>query len=149
MIYKLNWVEYMMKLRLLRNRFHDLFTTGQLYLNDDYFCFTLEDKMREKEGVAIDKWKVYGQTAIPRGIYKVVFQNSPKFGVDSLALLKVPGFSHIYIHSGNTHEDTEGCIIVGYRITRDGVIVPGTTRPALRDLKKALKGHKEISIQVI
>jgi hypothetical protein len=92
---------------------------------------------------------VDGKTAIPRGIYKVVFQNSPKFGPDTLTLLKVPGFTHIRIHSGNTHEDTEGCIIIGYRITRDGIIVPGTTRPALRDLKKALKGQKEISIQVI
>jgi hypothetical protein len=137
------------KLRLLRNRFKENYTTGQLYLGEDYFCFTLEDCVREKEGVAVEKWKVYGQTAIPRGIYKVVFQNSPKFGPDTLTLLKVPGFTHIRIHSGNTHEDTEGCIIVGYRITRDGVIVPGTTRPALRDLKKALKGHKEVTIQVI
>jgi hypothetical protein len=137
------------KLRLLRNRFKENYTTGQLYLGEDYFCFTLEDCVREKEGVAVEKWKVDGKTAIPRGIYKVVFQNSPKFGPDTLTLLKVPGFTHIRIHSGNTHEDTEGCIIVGYRITRDGVIVPGTTRPALRDLKKHLKGHKNVTIQVL
>ena len=68
-----------MKLRLLRNRFKEEYTTGQLYLGEDFFCFTLEDCVREKEGVAIEKWKMQGKTAIPRGIYKVVFQNSPKF----------------------------------------------------------------------
>jgi hypothetical protein len=137
------------KLRLLRNRFKENYTTGQLYLGEDFFCFTLEDCVREKEGVAVEKWKVYGETAIPRGIYKVVLKDSPKFGPDSLALLKVPGFTHIYIHSGNTHADTEGCILVGYRISSDGVIIPGTTRPALRDLKKVLKDCKDITVQVI
>ena len=138
-----------MKLRLLRNRFKEEYATGQLYLGEDFFCFTLEDKVREKDGVPVEKWKIGGVTAIPRGIYKVVFQNSPKFGPDTLTLLKVPGFTGIRIHSGNTHEDTEGCIIVGYRINSRGIIVPGTTRPALRDLKKALKGIKDMSIQVI
>ena len=75
----------MMKLLLLRTRFHNGWTGGQLYINDEYFCFTLEDQMREPENrlggerIAVEKWKVYGETAIPRGIYKMVFANSPTF----------------------------------------------------------------------
>ena len=144
-----------MKLLLLRTRFHDGWCGGQLYINDDYFCFSLEDQVREPENrlggerVAVEKWKVYGETAIPRGIYNVVFANSPKFGPDTISLLKVEGFEGIRIHAGNSAKDTEGCIIVGYRITSNGIIVPGTTRPALRDLKLRLKEQKDMTIQII
>ena len=144
-----------MKLLLLRTRFHDGWCGGQLYINDDYFCFSLEDQVREPENrlggerVAVEKWKVYGETAIPRGIYNVVFANSPKFGPDTITLLKVEGFEGIRIHAGNSAKDTEGCIIVGYRITRGGIIVPGTTRPALRDLKLRLKGQEDISMEIL
>lgn len=139
----------MMKLKLLRNRFNKEWTGGQLYIDDEFFCFTLEDEIREQDGVPVEKWKVKGETAIPRGIYDVVFQNSPRFGPDTLTLLKVPGFTHIRIHAGNTEKDTEGCILVGYRLTDNGIIVPGTTRSALRDLKRQLKEADKITIQVI
>ena len=138
-----------MKLLLYRTRLHNGWTGGQLYINDEFLCFTLEDQVREKDGVPVEKWKVYGETAIPRGTYEVVLQTSPKFGPDTITLLKVEGFEGIRIHAGNSAKDTEGCIIVGYRIGSGGVIVPGTTRPALRDLKKALKGQNEITIQVL
>lgn len=139
-----------MKLKLLRNRFHKDYTVGQLYIDDEFFCFTLEDEVREKDGEPVEKWKVKAETAIPRGIYDVVFQDSPKFGPDTLTLLKVPGFSHIRIHSGNTAKDTEGCIIVGYRVNSKGVIIPGTTRPALADLKKKVKAATEkVTIQIV
>jgi len=144
------------KLKLLRNRFNPEWTTGQLYVNDEFFCFTLEDEVREpygwskEDGVPIEQWKVKGETAIPRGIYSVVFENSPHFGPDTLTLKNVPGFSHIRIHAGNTEKDTDGCILVGYRITDNGVIVPGTTRPALADLKALLKpAFRDITIQII
>src|SRR3990167_3026729 len=139
-----------MKLLLYRTRLHNGWTGGQLYINDEFLCFTLEDQVRERQGVPVEKWKIYGETAIPRGIYKVVLQTSPKFGPDTITLLKVEGFEGIRIHAGNSAKDTEGCIIVGYRITRGGIIVPGTTRPALRDLKLRLKqASGTLSIQVI
>lgn len=137
---------FKLELTLLRNRFKEDYTAGQLYIDGVYFCFTLEDKVREQDGVPIEKWKIYGQTAIPQGIYEVFLDDSPKFGPQTLTLKDVPGFSKIRIHSGNTSVDTEGCIIVGYRLNNNGVIVPGTTKKALLDLKKLVTLPCKISI---
>src|SRR3990167_7141948 len=117
-----------MLLKLLRNRFTEDYTTGQLYIDDQYFCFTLEDKDREQKGVAVEKWKIKHETAIPRGIYDVGFEDSPRFGPDTLTIYNVPGFTEVRIHSGNTSSDTSGCVLVGYRLSEKGVIIPGSTR---------------------
>ena len=148
-----------MKLKLLRNRFNELFTTGQLYLDDQFFCFSLEDKVREPQsrlsdsggehGVAVEKWKIDHETAIPRGVYKVGFEHSKRFGPDTLTLYDVPGFTDIRIHSGNTAADTSGCILVGYKLSKEGLIIPGSTRGCLADLKVNLKSHSDIKIQVL
>ncbi len=128
-----------MNIKILRARKLPTRTIGQLYIDDEFFCFTLEDVVREVAGQPVAKWKVYGETAIPSGRYGVTFVNSPKFGAGTLAVEKVPGFEGIRIHSGNTEADTEGCIIVGYKLTTTNLIQPGSTRTALRDLKEKVK----------
>lgn len=133
-----------LELILQRTRFRDTITTGQLYADGAYFCFTLEDKVRPA-----GEPKVHGETAIPIGIYKVVLENSPKFGVDTPTLLNVPGFQYIRIHAGNTEADTEGCIIVGYKVREDGIIVPGSTRPCVADLKKLIKEAAGTQIRIM
>ena len=57
--------------------------------------------------------KVYGETCIPYGTYKVVINKSPKFKRLMPRLLDVPHFDGILIHSGNTEKDSAGCIILG------------------------------------
>lgn len=57
--------------------------------------------------------KIYGQTAIPYGTYRVTIVDSPKFGRRVPLLHGVKGFSAIEIHAGNTPEDTHGCILPG------------------------------------
>jgi hypothetical protein len=94
-----------MKLKLLREKSSDDTTIGKLYIENEFFCYTLEDKVRDK--------KVYGETAIPIGTYKVVITWSPRFKRQLPLLVDVPGFDGIRIHPGNTHKDTEGCILVG------------------------------------
>lgn len=126
-------------LTLYRVRFLENRTVGQLYLDGEFQCFTLEDKVREVPGQAVEKWKVKGETAIPQGSYRIALERSLKFGPDTITLRNVPGFSYIRIHSGNTEADTEGCILVGYKLHPSGVIIPGTTRPALADLKAVVK----------
>lgn len=139
-----------MELLLKRTRFRDKITTGQLYLNGEFLMFTLEDKVREKPGVPVQSWKVNGETAIPTGIYRVELENSPKFGPDTPTLRNVPGFSYIRIHAGNTEKDTEGCIIVGYKVREDGIIIPGTSKPALNDLKAMIRrANEEVTIKIV
>lgn len=88
-------------------------TIGTLSINGAFECYTLEDKAREVEGEPVEKWKIKGKTAIPRGRYPVEITPSPKFGRPMPQIMGVPGFEGIRIHSGNTAEDTEGCILVG------------------------------------
>ena len=138
-----------MELILKRTRFRDTITTGQLYVDGAYFCFTLEDKVREIPGEPVQKWKVQNETAIPQGLYTVGLEDSPHFGPETLTIFKVPGFTGIRIHAGNTQADTDGCIIVGYKIRDDGVIIPGTTKPAVSDLKQVVRKAENCTIRIM
>lgn len=141
-----------MEITVFRVRFHETRTVGQLYIDGSLFCFTLEDKVREVKGKPVEEWKVQDETAIPEGKYRVVLENSSKFGPDTITLRNVPGFTSIRIHAGNTEHHTEGCIILGYRLNDDGTIKFGTTRPAVRDLKekikKALQGGRKVHLTI-
>ena len=138
-----------MELILKRTRFRDYITTGQLYVDGAYFCFTLEDKVREVPNQPVETWKVWGETAVPSGLYMITLEDSPRFGPETITLNNVPGFSKIRIHAGNTQMDTEGCIIVGYRVRDDGIIVPGTTRPAVADLKRLVKSANKTTLRIL
>lgn len=122
-----------MKLRLVRNKRSSCFTEGKLYLNGKYFCDTIEDRVRP-----IGE-KVFGQTAIPEGCYEMVVNNSARFKKLMPLLLDVPNFKGIRIHSGNTADDSEGCILVGVKVD-DGVI--GQSRQTFRTLMEELDKHK-------
>ena len=60
-----------------------------------------------------DEKKVYSESAIPYGTYKIIYNWSPKFGRNLPRLLNVPHFEGILIHPGNTAADSAGCILVG------------------------------------
>ena len=93
-----------MELTLQRIAKDKSYTLGELSIDGEKFCHTLEPRWREPEAR-----KVAGKTAIPAGRYPVVITLSPKFKL----LLHVPGFTGIRIHAGNTAKDTKGCILVG------------------------------------
>ena len=130
-----------MELLLTRLRYEKTHTNGQLYVNGDFFCFTLEDVVREVDGKPVAEWKVQNETAIPQGRYKVTLEDSPRFGPETISLNQVPGFSKIRIHAGNTDKDTEGCILLGYKLSSVGIIQYGTTRPAVLDLKQLIRAR--------
>ena len=100
-------------LLLTRTHFAETFTIGSLYIDEKWICYTLEDKVREVEGHPVSEWKVFGQTAIPRGIYPVKITFSNHFQKDLPELKGVEGFEGVRIHTGNSDKDTEGCILVG------------------------------------
>lgn len=87
-------------------------TLGKLYINNEFFCDTIEDKYRD---LSKEK-KVYGETCIPFGTYKVIINMSPKYGRLMPRLLDVPHFEGILIHNAGSRKDateyTEGCILL-------------------------------------
>jgi len=109
---------------------HDEETTlGLLYLRGEFVAYTLEDTYREK--------KIKGETRIPAGEYVVGFRVSdPPSGLTKkyrerkalkgifthhLEVKNVPGFDYIYIHIGNDHGDTDGCILMANGISANTV----------------------------
>lgn len=127
-----------MELRVKRNPSHNEATLGSLLAEGLFVCYTLEDRIREVPGEPVSSWKVPGKTAIPAGRYRVEFENSGKFGPNTLTLRDVPGFSYIRIHSGNRSEDTEGCLLVGSGLSGD-TLAGGTSIPALATVKLGVK----------
>lgn len=119
-----------MELRLERFLIGEKATIGRLLIDGEKFCYTLEDQIRPK-GV-----KVYGQTAIPEGRYQVTMTWSPRFKLVLPLVNDVPGFEGIRIHSGNTADDTEGCILVGYNLAGDHI---NSSRLALAGLIERLR----------
>lgn len=107
-----------MKIEVKRIFKGEEYTIGKMYVNGEYFCDTLEDKVRdiEKEG------KVYSKTAIPSGEYKVIVKQSPKFGRMLPRLVDVPHFEGILIHRGNTAKDSAGCILIGENLFKGKVV---------------------------
>jgi hypothetical protein len=101
-----------MKLKLVRDRFTEKSTEGNLYIDGQFECYTLEDKDRKIEDAGCSA-KVYGETCIPRGTYYVTIDWSPHFNRNMPHVNDVPCFEGIRIHVGNRPEDTEGCILVG------------------------------------
>ena len=93
------------------------YTIGKMYINGEYFCDTLEDTDRGLTQIMtlseIKEVKEYGRTAIPAGRYPIAYTYSNRFKKHLPLLLNVPAFEGVRIHSGNTHNDTEGCILLG------------------------------------
>ena len=102
-----------MKLTLERVKLGEDYTVGKLSADGKFICYTLEDKVREEDGISVDKWKVYAKTAIPKGTYSVSITMSNRFKTRLPLLADVPGFTGVRIHTGNSSKDTEGCILVG------------------------------------
>lgn len=148
-----------MKLLLKRIALRDTYTIGKLYIDNHYFCDTLEDKVRDlnKDGDLNDagEGKVAGQTAIPYGTYKVTMDvQSPKFSQRASyawckgylpRLLNVPHFDGIMIHSGNDATHTAGCILVGENTVKGQVLNSMNTLKRLYDI---LKGADDITITI-
>lgn len=105
-----------MKITLKRIALKNTYTIGKLYIDGEYFCDTLEDKVRDinKNGVFDNgEKKIYGETAIPYGTYNVKWTYSNKFKKYMPLIENVPSFAGIRIHAGNSSANTCGCILVG------------------------------------
>jgi len=138
-------------LTLKRDTYTSKTTIGKLYLNDIFICDTLEDVSRDinKDGDLDDSGesKVYGETAIPSGIYKITLAMSPRFKKLLPLLHGIKNYIGVLIHHGNWAKDTHGCILVGTR----GVdsLLGGTSLKALAKLMQELTKYTEYQIIII
>lgn len=134
-----------MKIIVRRFEYSDSYTVSRMYLDDVYECFVLEDKVREP-GV-----KVFGETAIPAGVYKVIIDFSNHFQRTLPHILDVPMFEGIRIHSGNTDKDTDGCLLVGKVWPGGNCILSSKIayEAFFPKLEAALNKGEEVTIEVV
>ena len=154
-----------MKLRVERKWKKDTYTIGILYVDGVRFCETLEDRdrgLKQTDGLqSIIARKVYGETAIPSGIY-TIYMNviSPKYaavtwyknlcGGKMPRLSGVPGFDGVLIHPGNSALDTLGCILVGKNKVVGGLTQSKDTFKALYNkMASAHKRGESITIEIV
>ena len=110
-------------------------TIGELSIDGVWECYTLEDIERPV--------KIKAETAIAKGTYKVIINQSNRFKRLMPLLLNVPNFEGVRIHAGNTNHDTEGCILVGRTRSKDFI---GQSRKAYDSLFAKMQKAKEITL---
>ena len=148
-----------MKLEVLRFSSGDETTMGALFditRGRRFLAFTLEDEHRDA--------KVKGETCIPAGEYDLELRTVggfhkrylDRYGAMHKGMLwvrRVPGFSFILIHTGNTDDHTEGCLLVGdsaiQNVTEEGSI--GASRTAYKriypPIARAISAGTQVTIR--
>ena len=130
-----------MKIKVIRHVFDYYYTEGYMFVDGQPFGFTLEDKVRS------DGLKIYGQTAIPMGLYKVTLEMSPRFQKKLPKIHDVPGFNGILIHGGNTPADTFGCVLVARKRIGPGHIQDSLSQTLVDLFEK--EGNVPSTIEII
>lgn len=111
-----------MSLEVRRKWYFPQTTIGELFVYNEFFCYTLEDTVRAW-GIKVDD-----STAIPQGDYRIAISHSPSFQRDlPLIYTRLPyhleaggiSFKGIRFHGGNRHPDSAGCILVGKKCQTD------------------------------
>ena len=124
-------------------------TSGYLAVNGQIQAYTLEKPWQRNKPFI---------SSIPNGTYKgtLRYDHSDQWRIE---LQGVPGGRDVVqIHTGNTPDDTEGCILIGKELADNDLceIKAGTSKPAYSDLKRAFYGsenpvstpNKSISVTV-
>lgn len=153
-----------MKLTLERHTFTENYTEGILTIPGKFSCDTIEDRDRglaqSMPEAEIMKRKVYGETAIPAGEYRVTLKvQSPKFKDRAWAkfcdgrlprLEDVPGYQGVLIHVGNSAADSLGCILVGKKAGAGRIGGSADTFRRLYDVLKEADGRGEnITVRIV
>lgn len=141
-----------MRLTLKRIAKKKDYTIGRLYINGDYFCDTIEDTVRITSADSLSEMrrkKIQNKTAIPDGSYEVIITMSARFKKLLPLLLNVPAFEGARIHSGNTADDTEGCIIVGKNDKVGWVSDSRNTMTKLMAKLQGVEGKEKITLEIL
>ena len=133
-----------MKLEVLRFNSGTTFTSGLLFDVTDnvrsFLCYTMEDQYNPT--------KIYGETRIPDGTYKLTlraeggFHNRylTRYGADwhkgMIYVNEVPNYSYVLWHVGNSPKDTKGCLLLT-KTQKDGF--GGASRAAYEEVYPAIR----------
>ena len=152
-----------MKLTIKRTITRNSYTLGKLYIDGVYFCDTLEDKDRGlTQNMSVEQiksMKVPGETAIPKGTYRVTLDVvSPKFskypfymqtcGGKLPRLIDVKGYEGVLIHvADGPKRDSllQGCIGIG-NLSAEEYLING--KKVFVELYNKLKGNN-IELEII
>ena len=105
----------MINLLLIRDTFSKESTIGELFLNGERICDTLENPWQDNQR---------NISCIPEGEYPVrlrLARESASRDYLHLLVQDVPNRDWILFHRGNTSKDTSGCILVGLGTEQDVV----------------------------
>ena len=105
----------MVNLLLIRDTFTENSTIGELFINGERFCDTLENP-----GVTNKK----NISCIPEGEYPVRLRLARESATREylhLLVQDVPNRDYILFHRGNFPKDTRGCILLGQGTQQDVV----------------------------
>ena len=142
-----------MDLRLQGEYRNNNYCIDKLYINGKYFSDALEDPDRgltdSMNLEEIKRIKVKGDTCIPYGTYNVTITYSPRFKKNLPLINNVKGFDGIRIHSGNTPQDTEGCLLLGLNKVKGRVIDSKVTVNKFIDIvQEALNKGEKVTITI-
>ena len=105
----------MINLLLIRNTFSKKSTVGELFLNGERICDTLENPWQDNQR---------NISCIPEGVYPVRLRLPRESATrDYLHLLvqELPNRDFILVHRGNFPSQTQGCLLVGLGTEQDVV----------------------------
>ena len=105
----------MINLLIIRDTFTDESTIGELFLNRERLCDTLENPW-------LDNQK--NISCIPVGKYPVRLRLARESATKNylhLLIQDVPNRNYVLFHRGNTNADTQGCVLVGLGSQQDFV----------------------------
>jgi len=105
----------MINLLLIRDTFSKESVIGELFINGERICDTLENPWKDNQR---------NISCIPEGEYPVrlrLARESASRDYLHLLVQDVPNRDYILFHRGNTPKDTSGCILVGLGSQQDVV----------------------------
>lgn len=152
-----------MKLTIKRTITRNNYTLGELYIDGQFFCSTLEDKDRGlTQSMSVEQIKsikVPGETAIPKGTYKVTLDVvSPKFSKYPFymevcegklpRLIDVKGYEGVLIHvADGIKRDSllQGCIGIG-NLSSEEYLING--KQVFTEFYNRIKGN-DVELEIL
>lgn len=152
-----------MKLTIKRTITRNNYTLGELYIDGQFFCSTLEDKDRGlTQSMSVEQIKsikVPGETAIPKGTYKVTLDVvSPKFSKYPFymkvcegklpRLIDVKGYEGVLIHvADGIKRDAllQGCIGIG-NLSSEEYLING--KQVFTEFYNRIKGN-DVELEIL